>query len=40
VILAGAALSLGHVNSPHIFIEEQLGPYPAVVLVHMPPRRR
>jgi hypothetical protein len=36
-MLAGAALALGHVNSPHIFIEEQLGPYPAVVLVHMPP---
>jgi len=36
-ILSCAVLSLGHVNSPHIFIEESLGPYPAVVLVHMPP---
>ena len=36
-ILGCAALSLGHVNSPHIFIEEPVGPYPAVVLVHMPP---
>jgi len=36
-IVGCAALSLGHVNSPHIFIEKPVGPYPAVVLVHMPP---
>jgi len=26
-----------HVNSPHIYLEEKIGPYAAIVVAHMPP---
>ena len=32
-----AAAGLGHVNSPHIYLEERIGPYHAILIVHMPP---
>jgi len=32
-----AVFSLGHINSPHVFLAEDVGPYPAVIVLHMPP---
>jgi hypothetical protein len=29
-------LLLGHLNSPHVFLEEDLGEYPAAITAHMP----
>jgi hypothetical protein len=37
MVLLCAAGSLGHVNSPHVFLAEDIGPYPAVIVLHMPP---
>lgn len=36
-IAAAGLANLGHVNSPHIYLEENVGPYSAIVIAHMPP---
>ena len=34
--LLGVIPSWAHVNSPHTYLEENAGPYPVIVVVHMP----
>lgn len=37
LVFPAPSLARAHVNSPHIYREEPAGPYPAVLIVHMPP---
>ncbi len=36
-IIACVLVASAHVGSPHIYLEENAGPYPVIVVVHMPP---
>lgn len=35
--LAASSPLVAHVNSPHVYVEKELGGYPVMVIVHMPP---